>query len=61
MKKRVLAISCKAQDLLTEIQKQKNNFKKEKTLEELAEEKRERIYENDMNYYLDHYIEDEDL
>ena len=59
MKKRILAISCKAQDLLTEIQKQKNNFKKEKTLEEIAEEKRERIYENDYNDYLDNYKEEE--
>ena len=58
-KKRIIAVNCKAKDLLTEIQKQKNNFKKEKTLEELSEEKRERIYEDDFNDYLDNYEEEE--
>lgn len=36
-------------------------IKKEKTLEEIAEEKREELYENEMEYYLDHYIEIEDI
>lgn len=58
-KKRIIAVNCKAKDLLNEINKQKNNFKKEKTLEELSEEKRERIYENDFNDYLDNYKEEE--
>lgn len=57
MKKMIFSYKGKAKDLVNEIKKQRN----EKTLEEIAEEKREELYENDMNYYLDHYIEDEDL
>ena len=55
MKRIIFSYRGKAKDLLNEIKKQRN----EKTLEELAEEKRERIYEDDFNDYLDNYEEEE--
>ena len=50
-KKRVIAVSCKAKDLLNEIQKQSNQIKQSKTNEEVnkaVEEKLQRYLNGEI-------------